>query len=861
MQADGSVTVTAKPSDPLRAGSLTITGTQLSPGVFVPSVQALAFAPLGDPADSDGVLIASAGTLYITGPINFPLVIDSGATLEFAAANNGAAGNVVSSTFLDTGGTLKLDAVAQNTSAHPTNFTGDIILDARSVGPTSTDVIDLAGASVTGAALAGTTLTVTLTGGGTETYTIIGGTPGAVQTASDGAGGTNLFLTPVGSLWGTLTFPLQVTEGAHFYGPAPIQFNSGIGAVGIAITPADFHNSGPDIVLNSVLRIDPFLLPYDNGFQAVPVSETTVSSFPDHFNIIEPVINSATGLVEQILTYETQDAGGNPSLKQIVISEGTGGANSPWTVGTPTQIVPTLPGLKIENLGSSFTNAGGVLSNYSIAWDQFDPVAHTDQVFFDIFNANGSLATASPVLINSVSGAASPAALPAWQFRSAGGGSAYAAAVATNNAASVNDIVVQGYNNDGTVNPALHFTITPDLSAFAPGATNMILDEVGSTDIHGVPTSALTFTPNPTAGSGYSIAWNETVIDSNGVRDQVEFAIFRGGSVISQSTFQPPNNNNSQSIRLVTFNYLGQNFEVLAYGDGSETHIVEFDNLGNQVAAITDLTPQLFSQLTSLGDGRIGLTFNENVDALGTSQLHMDVFDLRTTGLTVADTGIANGQNIDFAGTRFNDVVQGSNTNNIDNTYYYVGANTTGVGPTDFFHGGTGAGSWNTAILPDGRANYSVVSSIATVITNTDPQHAHAGTLTVDHVQALVFNPTHDPVPASDGSLQATGDTLLLLSPFSSEVTFDSNATLELAQPSAFTGHVVNFAPGNFIDLDGFSLGSTSISYSGTSESGALTVTDATHSGRPLQILRCPEAIPRRLLPRSRTAMVELISG
>ena len=51
---------------------------------------------------------------------------------------------------------------------------------------------------------------------------------------------------------------------------------------------------------------------------------------------------------------------------------------------------------------------------------------------------------------------------------------------------------------------------------------------------------------------------------------------------------------------------------------------------GNQVAAITDLTPQLFSQLTSLGDGRIGLTFNENVDALGTSQLHMDVFDLRT---------------------------------------------------------------------------------------------------------------------------------------------------------------------------------------------------------------------------------------
>ncbi len=115
VQADGSVTVTAKASDPLRAGSLTITGTRYRPVFLCRACQALAFAPLRDPADSDGVLVASAGALYITGPINFPLAIDSGATLEFAAANNGANGNVVSSTFLDTGGTLKLDAVAQNT--------------------------------------------------------------------------------------------------------------------------------------------------------------------------------------------------------------------------------------------------------------------------------------------------------------------------------------------------------------------------------------------------------------------------------------------------------------------------------------------------------------------------------------------------------------------------------------------------------------------------------------------------------------------------------------------------------------------------------------------------------------------------
>ncbi|MFI5091309.1 MAG: beta strand repeat-containing protein, partial [Terriglobales bacterium] len=70
----GSLTVT-NIGDSLHAGSLTLTGIQYSPGVYVPSVQALAFGPSKDPQPNGGggALEASAGTLYITGPLNNPV--------------------------------------------------------------------------------------------------------------------------------------------------------------------------------------------------------------------------------------------------------------------------------------------------------------------------------------------------------------------------------------------------------------------------------------------------------------------------------------------------------------------------------------------------------------------------------------------------------------------------------------------------------------------------------------------------------------------------------------------------------------------------------------------------------------------
>ena len=76
------------------AGKLQITGATIA-GVNVPSVQVLAFGPSRDPLEIDNTIEATAGTIYVTGPLNNRVVIDSGATAEFGAANNTANGGSV----------------------------------------------------------------------------------------------------------------------------------------------------------------------------------------------------------------------------------------------------------------------------------------------------------------------------------------------------------------------------------------------------------------------------------------------------------------------------------------------------------------------------------------------------------------------------------------------------------------------------------------------------------------------------------------------------------------------------------------------------------------------------------------------
>ena len=106
-------------------------------------------------------------------------------------------------------------------------------------------------------------------------------------------------------------------------------------------------------------------------------------------------------------------------------------------------------------------------------------------------------------------------------------------------------------------------------------------------------------------------------------------------------------------LRLVTFitgTGIAANTTITALGTGtggdgtytlsgaSQTVLSEPIDLGGaQIASFVDPSATTFDQLTVLGDGRISLTYDNTLDASGTTQYVTNVYDLRTPGQTVND--------------------------------------------------------------------------------------------------------------------------------------------------------------------------------------------------------------------------------
>ena len=328
----------------------------------------------------------------------------------------------------------------------------------------------------------------------------------------------------------------------------------------------------------------------------------------------------------------------------------------------------------------------------------------------------------------------------------------------------------------------------------------------------------------------YVVAWNETVVDSAGTHDQVELVFFNPGTrhIISQQTFQI-SDNEVQNLRLAT---LSGDKALLVYGDDTATHITEFNPDGSVYGTpVVDRTTHTFSNITVFdggGGGRVAINYtnvidtNPNSPTYETSQIDYKIFDMRTGPAVVDRSGLNDGQDWYQAGTHFNGDSFTGEGHGVNNTYYFVGADTAGSGPADTFNGFDDS-SWNTAIFPDARSNYTIGSNGNHTVIG-DP--AHAGSLTIDnHVQALEFAPIVDPVPtvANNGDVVASGDGMLILGTLNKGaqiqgtatlelsgadnqlVVFDSTAgTLQLDKPSQFSGVVSGF-DGNSIDFAGIS--------------------------------------------------------
>jgi hypothetical protein len=221
-----------------------------------------------------------------------------------------------------------------------------------------------------------------------------------------------------------------------------------------------------------------------------------------------------------------------------------------------------------------------------------------------------------------------------------------------------------------------------------------------------------------------------------------------------------------------------------------------------------------------------GIAPNTTITGLGTGTGGAGTYTISTSQIVgIESMSLVGGNDKYFASTQFNDSVTGEN--NVDNTYYYDG------GSHDSFAGGT-VQSWNIAIVPDARSDYTLsivdggsadTGGTGTVTNISNPQHV----LNVTNVQELVFGPASDPNLQNDGTIVVNGGTTALLGPVSHAVTIDSGSTLELHDSMAFTGTITGLDLTSFLDLDDivFALGTTTASYSGNSTTGTLTVSDA----------------------------------
>jgi hypothetical protein len=638
------------------------------------------------------------------------------------------------------------------------------------------------------------------------------GTDRLAFTANDGGVSSNpesltINVAPLPDYWGSVDFP-AIVEGEHLFGVNP-QNDSSANMVVLAYNSSTDYATGATsfTYTPNVESLDPFFLPGQHAPQ-VASSSFTVQA-PGRYNLIVPNIdysasNSPDGVAGTLpigIYIFKGDVDGTNGIWQVIATpdaNGDGGV----TFGDPTEIATSDE--TIFNLKESQHSSSGIATSYSIVWDQFSGSnATTGSYGLDIqlVGINGSATSPANVFTPTTilqlpiaASGVSEADLPAWDFKPAAG--SYVLALAQSSGGTYNVIHFQGYSaSAGTVTTdAVSFTVHPNLNAYAPGATNEIVQPIVATlsPYPGQVAEALQFAQSPDNGNDYFVVWNETVTDINGSHDQVEFAVLNptGPTTYTtelQSTFQIADGQ-PQNVRVGEFldptNH-SQDDVVVAYGDDTGTHILEYavTDSGQNVtllASFTDPTTQAFDNLTIMGDGRIAITYDDLVNPSPdeTSQYNFKIFDLRTQGLD--NPTLSASQNNYIAGTHFSDVVTGAN--GVNNEYYFVGQDSAnGAAPSDTFHGGLGG--WNIAIFADARSDYSISTQIEngapniTTITSNGDDPAHTGSLAVANVAFLAFDPASDPTPQNN-IIDVNGGTFVILGG-NSAVTIENGATAE----------------------------------------------------------------------------------
>ena len=596
-----------------------------------------------------------------------------------------------------------------------------------------------------------------------------------------------------------------------------------------------------------------------------------------------------------------------------VTTSSPGTASSP--VETPLSSISSFNGENISNtLGNNdntnlpaweFRSGGGI---YTLAMAELS--SGKDVIEFQGFNVNGAANQ-----VGSITGTISGTTLDVTGFAS-GTTLAVGDAITGTNIAAGTTITAfgTGTGGDGTYAISTNdtvssaetmsvltngsdlgtFTISPNLSFYTAtdaNAVNEITQDVipSLTVLPGSPSQQLNFEQvSATNDNDWVIGWNETVVDSTNnqlLGDQVEFVIDRPGTGLisitllnnTSTTHFTAQLNDAQNVHVASYTSGSDDFVVLAYGDGTATHLVEFEISNNgstasEVAAIVDPTTTAFTTLVSLGNGLFALEYDNVTASSETSLFNYQIFDFGTSGIDINDLTLDNGQNQYVLGTSFADLFTGES--NVNNLYYYIGeATTTGIGgPADSFTGGNpnsysndngGSNGWNIAVFSDERSDYAINNNgLVTDIISNGGDPAHTGTLSVSNVQILAFDPVNDPTP-QNGTIDVTGGTYVILGQQTTPLTIEAGATAELDitasgasassesvtfatatgtlvidQPQDFSGTISGISGrGDVLDLVGYNTATTVTPGSFTDGDTILTVSDPGHAALTITLV------------------------
>jgi hypothetical protein len=256
---------------------------------------------------------------------------------------------------------------------------------------------------------------------------------------------------------------------------------------------------------------------------------------------------------------------------------------------------------------------------------------------------------------------------------------------------------------------------------------------------------------------------------------------------------------------------------------------------GNDLNGVAQ--PLTIEGLVVVSDGA-ALTLEGTIDNTGQVSL---AGHAQTTSLTIGATNatLEGGGTLTMSGSTLNHVfgaAAGATLTNVDNRI--LGAGVLGDAGLTLINAAGGV------INGDKAAALVIKTGTNTIVNAGRMASSGAGGVTimsaVDNTGVLAAangDLTVEGAVTGAGQAQVSGAVLDFASAFSENVFFSKSpgatGTLELAQSQAYAGKVFNFSTtgGTKLDLDDIAFGgATSASYSGTTASGVLTVSDGTHT-------------------------------